>query len=172
MCLTPEPADCCPDTFPSCRPSRSGGRGQTVLQVCERVWTHQDRVHPHVDPADADHQTPAESQAEAQVEGVLWRRRDKSSAWRHSAAASQRRSVRTFNSSCQDPHGAAATPPPHIRNKTREEKPDPAMNQTKPSFCLRSRERRVTPTCASRASPAALCFAAYHVWPRNQSHSE
>lgn len=36
--------------------------------------THQNRVHSHVDPANADQQTPAESQAEAQSEGVLWRR--------------------------------------------------------------------------------------------------
>lgn len=82
VCLTLEPDGRRPDTFPSCRLSCGGGQ----QAICECVWTHQDRVHSHVDPADADHQTPAERQAEAQVERVLWRRRDRSSAWRPAAA--------------------------------------------------------------------------------------
>lgn len=53
-------------------------RWQGWHSVCVCVCTHQDRVHSHVDPANTDHQTPAESQAEAQRERVLWRRTETS----------------------------------------------------------------------------------------------
>lgn len=48
----------------------------TGLALCWCVRTHQDWVHSHVDPANADHQTPAERQAKAQWERVLWRKRE------------------------------------------------------------------------------------------------